>query len=891
MEGEKESQAAQKICVFIGSTLFRRRRRAFRAAETKRLDRLAHGVAGSLGCAMGTDMRVLNCMPSGPSAVAGLKETDLILAITSTSRDGSKTKIQPTFDRATYLRLIGPQNGVFAGDVVLVHYLRGEMQQRLWKTVKPVGVDEEGWVSAMERMDHEVVEVGLEVESEGAAGMRRKKIAAHAENFTKVDTTLAESLFSDPKHLSEAARNVFEGCSETPHINLDDLHLVISDLSRYTGCPTPSMKKVSRLFALQDKISFETFFPIFRLFQVRALYNVLNRDPSKGGGGGGGGGGGARFGGFNRNDFGRTAAPIAEPSVQEKKVKPVMDVRRQFAAHAQSISHSEEKDHLERLANGKAGSIGCAMTPTMSVVSCKEGGAAALAGLRVGDLIIAVTAAGRGGRMIATPSSDRAQFLGSIGPQNDVFEDTEIILHVLRDAEQQKWATLKPKVSAKISEREEMMWLEAMKQVDVVELKAVMQEETSGAKATRLKVMNQLKTELAKHDMDIELVNQFMSDPVACKQHTLTIFEAQSHGTTIDLKAMQAICNHMAKVTGCIAPTETQSKSLFHIMDPDGALSVGFDAFYPHFRAHQLKAISELISRQQGVAGARHVGANTKSTPQQHRAATSIQRAMRRFADRSYYLRAIKCFKAQETLRSATLTTAKAGSIGCSMDATMTVSSCRPGSAASIAGILPEDIVVAVTTMGRGAHKTSMAPNRTEFLRNVGPQNAVFEGSEVTLHIVRGNNKKAWNAAKVNSVAGLAGLPHGVVEKKVVTMLAESKAAAATRLAKLSVYKKEKNLNEMDAAVASALVGSPERVVSVIQGVFDRAATNGVVNSYEGAHQVFAEVALILGTPVPSHVVTDRLFIVMEIDFEVTFARLFPVLRLHFLRQLMQILQ
>ena len=89
----------------------------------------------------------------------------------------------------------------------------------------------------------------------------------------------------------------------------------------------------------------------------------------------------------------------------------------------------------------------------------------------------------------------------------------------------------------------------------------------------------------------------FRSDPVACREFTKTVFnKADADGSgKLEESEINGVFEVMAEHTGCPIPTQKEKKVLFYRMDEDGSGEIDFDEFYPHFRAHQIVAINEIL--------------------------------------------------------------------------------------------------------------------------------------------------------------------------------------------------------------------------------------------------------------------------------------------------------
>ena len=152
----------------------------------------------------------------------------------------------------------------------------------------------------------------------------------------------------------------------------------------------------------------------------------------------------------------------------------------------------------------------------------KADGAAFLAGIKGGDLIVAVTADGRGGIPVKSAVQSRERYLQCVGPQNEVFEGSTIVLTVIRDkAAQAKWDDKLGQVVDKDSEaartpfskERKEAWFAALATIPTVDKPVTLLQETDNVRSTRTTKMEAMKKRKGLKKMDVGLVNDFMYDP------------------------------------------------------------------------------------------------------------------------------------------------------------------------------------------------------------------------------------------------------------------------------------------------------------------------------------------------------------------------------------------
>ena len=130
--------------------------------------------------------------------------------------------------------------------------------------------------------------------------------------------------------------------------------------------------------------------------------------------------------------------------------------------------------------------------------------------------------------------------------------------------------------------------------------------------------------------------------------------------------------------------------------------------------------------------------------------------------------------------------------------------------AAGSGGMKPGDLIAGVTTKGRGGKPVFNAtPKTVWFLASVGPPNGVFEGSSVTVHVIRNEAAQQDFVTRSSSIKISSRTDKDVPQYKEVldsvesiacnvTMQAESEGAKRTRVKKLTARKKELNIEKMD---------------------------------------------------------------------------------------------
>eukprot|EP00754_Rhynchopus_humris_P015981 Rhum_TRINITY_DN14488_c13_g1::Rhum_TRINITY_DN14488_c13_g1_i3::g.92669::m.92669 len=299
--------------------------------------------------------------------------------------------------------------------------------------------------------------------------------------------------------------------------------------------------------------------------------------------------------------------PRDDPEVRRKAGLVVMRAlkrnvyRRRFVGDLAAFK-AAEAERLNTIRNGKAGSIGCAVDPANMKVrekAFKADGAAGSGGMKPGDLIAGVTSKGRGGKPVFNATPKTVWFLASVGPPNGVFEGSSVTVHVIRnEAAQQDF--LARSSAIKISSRTDKdvpQYKAVLDSVESIACNVTMQAESDGAKRTRVKKLTARKKELNIEKMDIDLVNNFMSDPDKAREQTKAVFLQADKDASgkLEKDEIAGVFTIMSESTGCPNPSKLELDVLFYNMDEDCSGEVEFDEFYPHFRSHQIREINELL--------------------------------------------------------------------------------------------------------------------------------------------------------------------------------------------------------------------------------------------------------------------------------------------------------
>ena len=165
----------------------------------------------------------------------------------------------------------------------------------------------------------------------------------------------------------------------------------------------------------------------------------------------------------------------------------------------------QETARRSRLAEGVTGSIKLGVTGQMSVSLVAKDGPAEAAGVKLGDILLVVQRIGRGGATFNHPLRDRPHFLGSIGPQAEVFNGTTIkIIAATTDEQKKKWMSSASEKDTKLDG-----WMERVNACNPITYTVILGDETDSARASRRKHMTNIakKKELK---IDVEFVDSFL---------------------------------------------------------------------------------------------------------------------------------------------------------------------------------------------------------------------------------------------------------------------------------------------------------------------------------------------------------------------------------------------
>eukprot|EP00662_Eupelagonemidae_sp_cell21_P040717 gene40717-53731_t len=221
---------------------------------------------------------------------------------------------------------------------------------------------------------------------------------------------------------------------------------------------------------------------------------------------------------------------------------------------------------------GKTGSVGLTLSATNAIKTIIPGGAADKAGLQVGDVVLKVDNP-RGPHEV----TDTDSILREIGPEGHVFEGVTIVLRVLRPGK----APPKPKPAPKGKKpggkkKDSASEEEVAVPGTEIDLKLTMAPISAGAKASRLKNLEQTKGKVFGKKFNAQRAFEMENDPDACRMTLRGAFnECDEDGSgSLDLDE----CRQVAKRLGVPEPDPNIEA------DADLSGELEFDEFYPSLR-------------------------------------------------------------------------------------------------------------------------------------------------------------------------------------------------------------------------------------------------------------------------------------------------------------------
>eukprot|EP01060_Flectonema_neradi_P010733 TRINITY_DN1780_c1_g1_i1.p1 TRINITY_DN1780_c1_g1~~TRINITY_DN1780_c1_g1_i1.p1 ORF type:complete len:766 (+),score=136.53 TRINITY_DN1780_c1_g1_i1:189-2300(+) len=234
---------------------------------------------------------------------------------------------------------------------------------------------------------------------------------------------------------------------------------------------------------------------------------------------------------------------------------------------------------------GQVGSLQMKVSKDLKITSVTPQGAAALGGLQKGDYITKIVTPKHG----SFKMSSRNDFNRAVGPRSEVFQGTQIEIHVVRHPQDIiKW---KSQVLGKKSELKSHKPVRATIQRGVISCPVTIGQETEAAKSSRLKRLSRLVKIFPT--INAEVMDDFMSNPVACTRHIEAAFQsADLDGNGfLDEEEMYGVFTNLSALSGVEPPSKEAADEAFTEIDDDGNGVISFDEFFPYLRALFLDVI------------------------------------------------------------------------------------------------------------------------------------------------------------------------------------------------------------------------------------------------------------------------------------------------------------
>eukprot|EP00755_Sulcionema_specki_P011172 Sspe_Gene.48405::Locus_25171_Transcript_1_1_Confidence_1.000_Length_1209::g.48405::m.48405 len=137
-------------------------------------------------------------------------------------------------------------------------------------------------------------------------------------------------------------------------------------------------------------------------------------------------------------------------------------------------------------------------------------------------------------------------------------------------------------------------WMKLVKERRTLEIPVVVGPQSDKARKTR---RHHLEERCAKMGlkMNIELVDEFMSDPQKCREYVQKVFDASDEDKSgfLELPEISKVFKNMAEMSGVPPPDQMTMNELFRLMDRNHSGEISFDEFYPYFRSKMVVLIMD----------------------------------------------------------------------------------------------------------------------------------------------------------------------------------------------------------------------------------------------------------------------------------------------------------
>eukprot|EP01062_Namystynia_karyoxenos_P025372 TRINITY_DN19982_c0_g1_i1.p1 TRINITY_DN19982_c0_g1~~TRINITY_DN19982_c0_g1_i1.p1 ORF type:complete len:887 (+),score=231.57 TRINITY_DN19982_c0_g1_i1:92-2662(+) len=225
------------------------------------------------------------------------------------------------------------------------------------------------------------------------------------------------------------------------------------------------------------------------------------------------------------------------------------------------------------------------------------------------------------------------------------------------------------------------------------------------------------------------------------------------------------------------------------------------------------------------------------------------------------------------------------GSLHLRVTQELQVAEIMPGGAADTAGIQAGDVIVRVDNPV-GEHPIA---TRHDFQKAVGPQGHVFEGTEITLHVLRGTEAiRKWKGSFSASVSarrlGLRDLSGRGATSFVITVGSETVAARDVRRKRMETFRSV--FPKMKLDMIDEFITEPEECKKHCLAAFTKVDKEGggYLDAHE-MHNVFVTIAEAAGVEPPSKEDAVEAFNLVDVDGNgvISFDEFFPYIRALFL--------
>ncbi|KAJ9441635.1 hypothetical protein DIPPA_23929 [Diplonema papillatum] len=244
-----------------------------------------------------------------------------------------------------------------------------------------------------------------------------------------------------------------------------------------------------------------------------------------------------------------------------------------------------EANHLAKCVPfGETGSLHLRLDSQCAVTSLMPGGVAAQGGMRVGDVPCRVS-----NPTGVVPVATRDDFMKAVGPRSAVFKGTTITIWVLRSAELIQ--DLRSCGGDRGSSSAAIRSMIGNFTHGMIPINVTLGSETVAARENRRKKLTRLQTVFPS--IDLQLVDDFMTDPVKCKEVVLDAFiAADDDGEgALGPQEMMRVMRRLAGAIGIEPPSIADCFSAFKEIDVGLHGLLTFDEFFPSLRSMIMEVV------------------------------------------------------------------------------------------------------------------------------------------------------------------------------------------------------------------------------------------------------------------------------------------------------------